>query len=102
MTTNIDDFDRGAVLATISEEAFPNARACISGLDKYADYEDWLDCRQGVQMGLAMAGVEVRTIPIEIALFIDWCRETRTRPSEASLDIFAAQQCHDLSPVRIH
>ena len=42
------------------------------------------------QFGLAIAGVEVRLIPIELGAFLDWCKQAGHRPSSAALDKYAA------------
>ena len=100
MTIAVDYRKRSAVLAVVPEDAFPMAQQLISGLDQYVDYEDWLDCRQGFEMGLMMAGVEVKMVAVEIAAFTGWCRNSGARPSEAMLDVFAAERCKDAFPVR--
>ena len=50
-------------------------------------------------MGLAMAGVDVRTPTVVLASFLDWCRDTKTSPGAEALEAYAARS-YDLWPVR--
>src|SRR5579863_8421823 len=79
-----------AIMAMISEEEFAWAQIVLPDLGAYPDYQDWLDCREGFQMGLAMAGVEVRLVDVALTPFLAWCRLTKTDPSERALDAFAS------------
>ena len=54
------------------------------------DFEGWRDRSEGLQIGLAMAGVEATIIPVRLARFIEWSRLTQTPPDESALDGFAA------------
>jgi hypothetical protein len=78
-----------AVLALTSEEEFAWAQVAISDLSLYQGYQDWLDSREGFQIGLSMAGVDVRMVRVQLTPFLAWCRLTRTQPSERALDAFA-------------
>ena len=60
------------------------------GLKAYADYDDWLDVREGLQLGLAIAGVDVRIVRIELSSFLTWCGRAGRQSGEESLDDFAA------------
>lgn len=66
------------------------ARAEVSWLDNYSNYEDWLDSRLGLQMGLAMSGVDAPLVEVGLAEFREWCALARTMPNEDTLDTFAA------------
>ncbi len=79
-----------AVIAVISEEEFSSAQATIPDLCGYVDYHDWLDRREGFQIGLSMAGVIVNTVEVALSPFLAWCRLQETRPTERALDAFAA------------
>lgn len=81
---------QAGVMAALSEREFGWAQVIIPDLSGYHDYADWLDRREGFQIGLAMAGVEVGTIPVALAPFLAWCRLTQTQPSERALDAFAS------------
>lgn len=78
-----------AVMAAISDHEFSWAQVVVPDLIRYPDYQDWLDHREGFQIGLSMAGVEVKTISIALVPFLVWCRLVQNRPSERSLDDFA-------------
>ena len=69
---------------------FNAARSLMPELRKYADYSDWLDVREGIQVGLAMAGVFVRIVRIDLDCFVSWCEAAGLRPSERALDACAA------------
>jgi hypothetical protein len=79
-----------AVLAAVSEEQFDWAQVVVPDLAGYLGYQDWLDCRQGFQMGLAMAGVDVKTVNIVLSPFLVWCGLVEIPPSERALDAFAS------------
>jgi hypothetical protein len=79
---------------------FDHARSQIPDLTAYCDYEDWRDAREGLRMGLAMAGVEAVLVSVRLDSFLRW-RAFAGRPNdEAALDAFArlaltitGQQC---------
>jgi hypothetical protein len=91
ISTFIDPQTRAhvAVLAITSEEEFAWAQVTISDLSLHDSYQDWLDSREGFQIGLSVAGVDVRMVRVELTPFLVWCRLTRTQPSERTLDSFA-------------
>jgi hypothetical protein len=78
------------VIAVLSEEEFAWAQIIIPDLSSYLGYEDWLDCREGFEVGLAMAGVDVKKISVVLSPYLAWCRLTGAQPSERSLDAFAS------------
>ena len=79
-----------AFVGVFEATEFSIARSVILGLRTYADYNDWLDVREGLQIGLAMAGVDARIIRIELSSFLAWCGRAGRQPSEEALDAFAA------------
>lgn len=78
-----------AVMANLSEEEFAWAQVVVPDLIRYPDYQDWLDHREGYQIGLSMAGLEVNTVAVALVPFLTWCRLFQTRPSQRALDAFA-------------
>jgi hypothetical protein len=86
-----------SVIALVVEDEFELAQAVISEWSEYSTFEEWRASREGYQMGLAMAGVEVRMIPIALTAFLTWCRNSKTLSSACALETFAARSC-DLWP----
>jgi hypothetical protein len=80
-----------AAIAIIGEEEFADAQASIEELTSYCDYEDWLDARWGLHIGLAMAGVDARMVVIDLAAFLGWRDRTGMPANERSLDAFASR-----------
>ena len=74
----------------LSPQAFAVAAATIPAFSVYADYEDWLDAREGLRMGLAFAGVEAEVTSGSLNALLAWARLTGTEPDEAALDRLAA------------
>jgi hypothetical protein len=79
-----------AVIALIAKHEFARARLVVPGLSVYSSYEEWRESREGFQMGLAMAGVDVKMVPVELTPFLAWCRLTGTPSSERALEAFAS------------
>jgi hypothetical protein len=90
-----------SVIALVAEDEFASAQAMIPEWRGYPSYEEWRDSREGYQIGLSMAGVEVRMVPITLATFLAWCRETKTPLSAGALETFAGLSC-DLRPKQDH
>jgi hypothetical protein len=78
-----------AVVALIDKDEFAWAQIVISGLNDYSDYEEWLHSREGFEMGLLMAGVATKMLPVALMPFLAWCRVTGAPPTESALDDFA-------------
>jgi hypothetical protein len=83
-----------SVIALVAEEEFALAQEAIPEWRFYSSYEDWLDSREGYQMGLTFAGVNVRMAPIALSAFLLWCRERETPSSAAALQLFAELSCN--------
>ena len=45
-------------------------------LADYLDFDDWLDRCEGLQIGLAMAGVDATIVPVRLGRFLEWMRLT--------------------------
>lgn len=79
-----------AVVGVLSAQEFAWAQTVLPDLNNYADYQDWLNSREDLQMGLAMAGVDTKIATVALSTFLTWCRSSCVLPSERSLDAFAA------------
>jgi len=79
-----------AVIGLFSDEEFSWAQVVVPDLVGYFSYGDWLDSREGFQIGLAIAGVDVTIVSVALAPFLAWCRLTGAPPSERALDAFAS------------
>jgi hypothetical protein len=66
------------------------AAAATPALGAYADYDDWLDAREGLQMSLALAGVDAEFTPVSLTALLAWARLTESEPDDAALDRLAA------------
>jgi hypothetical protein len=80
-----------AVIPLISADQFDWAQTVIPEWKDYSGYEDWRETCEGFQIGLCMAGVDVKMIPISLGSFLSWCRDTKTAPSVRVLETFAAR-----------
>src|SRR5665213_3299952 len=67
---------------------FARAQSLMPDLSPYCDYQDWRDAREGLQMGLAMAGIEAVLVPVGLDSFLRWCGLAGTGSNEVSLDAF--------------
>jgi len=76
-------------VALVSPEEFERARGVIPEFSEQYCYEDWLDSREGLFMGLAMSGVDSRLVNVSLESFLRWCADREAQPSEALLDDFA-------------
>jgi hypothetical protein len=77
------------LVGVVSAADFKRARALISELSNYSDYDDWLDSRYGRFMGLSLSGADASLETVVLDDFLDWCGARRMRPSEAGLDAYA-------------
>jgi len=74
----------------LTPSAFAAAAAMMPALAAYADYDDWLDAREGLRMGLAFGGVDAEFAPVSLTALLAWTRLTGREPDEAALDRLAA------------
>jgi len=77
-------------IETVAEKEFADAQAAIRELIGYSDYDDWLDARWGLCIGLAMAGVDARMVVVDLASFLGWRDRTGNPADERALDAFAS------------
>ena len=77
------------VVAAFGEDDFRQARAAIPDFAQSLDYEDWLDDRYGLTVGLCSSGVDARIVTVDLSTFLAWCRSAGLTPSETNLRHFA-------------
>jgi hypothetical protein len=77
------------VVAALGEDDFRHARAAIPDFAQNLDYEDWLDDRYGLTVGLCCSGVDARIVTVDLSTFLAWCRSARLAPTEKNLRLFA-------------
>jgi len=80
---------RGCAIGLFPKADFPSAREQMSDLAAYGDYEDWLDARDGLRLGLAMAGVDATIVQVRFPAFLAWRSLIGASCDEAGLDAFA-------------
>lgn len=80
---------RNRAIGLLVDGDFPRARDAAPFLADYLDFDDWLDRCEGLQIGLAMAGVEATIVPVRLEQFLEWIRLTRRPLDERALDSFA-------------
>jgi len=56
-----------AVIAILAEDEFKRAQTIFPELSAYRGFEEWRESREGLQMGLAMAGVAAKMVPVFLA-----------------------------------
>ena len=81
---------KSEVIGLVAEREFERARTEIVELTAYPCYCDWLDAREGLQIGLSMAGVEATTVCVSLSSFLKWTALTGASRDERALDAFAA------------
>ncbi len=79
-----------SVIGLVERREFEQARAAIPELAGYADYSDWLDSREGLQIGLSMAGDDAVTACVSLSSFLEWRDLTGASSDLPALDAFAA------------
>lgn len=77
------------VVAALDEDDFKHARASIPDFGQSPDYDDWLDDRYGLTVGLCSSGVDARIVTVDLSSFLAWCRFAKLAPTEKGLDDFA-------------
>ncbi|MGO8798277.1 MAG: hypothetical protein ACLQJL_04240 [Roseiarcus sp.] len=85
-------------IAMISPEEFERGRGIIPEFCEHPSYEDWLDCREGLFMGLSMSGVDSRLVDVSLKDFLLWCQAEGLPPSEPALDSFALRVLSAAAP----
>jgi hypothetical protein len=84
-----DRFEPAPTIGLLTPETFAAAAAAMPALAAYADYDDWLDAREGLRMGLAFGGVDSEFAPVSLTALLAWGRLTGEKPDEAALDRLA-------------
>ncbi len=77
-------------IGLLAESEFDQARASIADLADHRNYRDWLDSREGLQIGLSMAGVDATIVCVSFSSFLEWRGLTGASSDERALDAFAA------------
>jgi len=77
-------------VALLGPREFARARGLLCDLNGVADYAEWREGREALQIGLAMAGLDARLVRVQLDPFLAWRRLTGTPFSEAGLDAFAS------------
>jgi hypothetical protein len=90
LTTNLASVGDVEFVAMLSADDFEAAHASIPDFASDSDYEDWLDDRYGMTVGLCASGVDARMVTLEFSQFLAWCRYARLAPSRKGLDEFAS------------
>ena len=76
-------------IGLIVDDDFGRARDVMPFLADYLDFDGWLDRCEGLQIGLAMAGLDAVIVPVRLGKFLEWSRLTGTPLDEYALDAFA-------------
>lgn len=79
-----------SAIGLLIERDFEGARATIDDISSCRTYSDWLDLREGLQIGLSMAGVDVPMVRVALSSFLQWRDLTGSSSGERALDAFAA------------
>ena len=76
-------------IGLLVDDEFDPARYETAFLAANLDFDGSLDRCEGLQIGLAMAGVDATIVPIRTGRFQEWVRLTRRPLDERTLDAFA-------------
>lgn len=79
-----------AVIGLVVGREFVPAQAEIADLAGYIDYDDWLNSREGLQIGLSAAGVDAAMVRVSLRSFLEWRDLTGASSDQPALDAFAA------------
>ena len=52
------------------------------------NYDEWLDEREGLQIGLSAAGVQTSMTAVDLALFLEWCQASSRSIDNDAIDAF--------------
>ena len=61
-----------AIIAVVTANDFERARALLHDLAEYSDYEDYRLSREGLQIGLEIAGVDTTLLPFRLSMLLEW------------------------------
>jgi hypothetical protein len=79
-----------AAIGIVAQDEFADTQAAIGELTGYSDYQDWIDARWGLCVGLAMTGIDARMVAVDLASFLGWLDWTGKPADERGLDAFAS------------
>lgn len=79
-----------SAIGVVAERDFERARELLPSLSEYSDYWDWRDEREGLWMGLALAGSPVQMVLISLASLAAWRALAADAQGEEGLDALAA------------
>jgi hypothetical protein len=79
-------------LAVLSADEFDRGRGLIDDLASHCTYEDWMESREGLYIGLSLGGIDARLVSVSLNGFLDWCERRLITPTERALDAFALLQ----------
>ena len=60
-------------IAMLTSEEFERGREFVPEFSNYFSYEDWVDSREGLFIGLSMAGADSRLVSVSLEDFRSWC-----------------------------
>lgn len=72
-------------IALVAENDFEHARAFLPEFGGYSDYQNYLDEREGLHFGLAMAGVEAVMLPLTVDSLLRWRERVRVFVAEREI-----------------
>ena len=75
--------------AHLTVEDFQRARLVSPALGAFESYDEWLDEREGSSIGLSHAGIEVVSVRMIFARFVEWAQLNRIEMGVNTLDEFA-------------
>lgn len=81
---------RPVAIAVLNESDFYRLRSQRSARGLPDHYQDWLDEREGLLIGLAAAGVRTIRIAVDLERFLAWCTADSIALDDAALDRFVA------------
>lgn len=74
----------------LNETDFYRLKSQCAAFSLAERYEDWLDEREGLLIGLSAAGVQAIRIEVKLEKLLVWCARRSAAPDESALDRFAA------------
>ena len=76
-------------IALVNRADFLRAKELVENFDQWEAFEDYLDDREGLWMGLAFAGLSVPLASISLDPFLAWCGTNGEPATAERLDEFA-------------